>query len=53
MKHAATVAGKASNTADDVHALREHLDKVNRRSPIEVVLEGLTRRRGAPRRREH
>ena len=53
LKHVATAAGKAQNTADDIHALREHLDKVNRRSPIEVVLEGLTHRRGAPRRREH
>ena len=39
--------GKASKTADDVHAIREQLEQVNRRSPVEVLLDGLTHRRGA------
>lgn len=37
-------------TADDVHEIREQLDRVNRQSPLEVVLDGLTHRRGAHRR---
>ncbi len=33
--------------ADDVRALRKQLEQANRRSPIEVLLDGLTHRRGA------
>ena len=40
----AALAGKASNTADDIRAIREQLENANRRSPIEVVLDGLTHR---------
>jgi hypothetical protein len=40
----AKAAGRASNTADDIRAIREQLDNANRRSPIEVVLDGLTHR---------
>ena len=41
------MAGKASNTgADDIRAIREQLENANRRSPIEVVLDGLTHRPG-------
>ena len=29
------MAGKASNTADDIRAIREQLENANRRSPIE------------------
>jgi hypothetical protein len=36
-----------SATSDDVHEIREQLDRVNRQSPLEVVLDGLTHRRGA------
>ena len=43
-RRAATMAGKASNTADDIRAIREQLENANRRSPIEVVLDGLTHR---------
>ena len=43
-RHLAAMAGKASNTADDIHAIREQLENANRRSPIEVVLDGLTHR---------
>ena len=41
---------KASTTADDIHKIREHLEQDNRRSPIEVVLDGLTHRGSTHRR---
>jgi hypothetical protein len=34
---------------DETREIREQLDKLNRRSPIEVVLDGLTHRRGVHR----
>jgi len=34
-------------TKDDVRQLREQLEQANRRSPIEVLLDALTHRRGA------
>jgi hypothetical protein len=37
-------------TTDDVHEIRDQLDKANRQSPLEVVLDGLTHRRGAHKR---
>jgi hypothetical protein len=37
-------------TTDDVRQIREQLDKANRQSPLEVVLDGLTHRRGAHKR---
>jgi hypothetical protein len=42
-----SATNKASATTDDIHQIREQLDKANRRSPLEVVLDGLTHRRGA------
>lgn len=45
-----SVAGKASDTTDDVRQVREQLDRLNRQSPVEVLLSGLTHRRGAHRR---
>ena len=45
-KRLAAAAVKASSTADDIHALREHVETLNRRSPIEVLLDALTHRRG-------
>jgi hypothetical protein len=45
-KRLAATAVKASSTADDIHALREHVETLNRRSPIEVLLDALTHRRG-------
>ena len=45
----AQVAGQLSRGADDVHQLREELEQSNRRSPVEVVLDGLTHRRGTHR----
>jgi hypothetical protein len=41
------IANQASNTADDIRAIREQLEQTNRRSPVEVLLDGLTHRRGA------
>ena len=38
---------KASATTDDIHQIREQLEKSNRRSPVEVLLDALTHRRGA------
>ena len=38
---------QASRATDDIHELREQLDRANRQSPIEVLLNGLTHRRGA------
>jgi hypothetical protein len=46
-RRAATVAAKASSTAEDIRAIRQQLEHANRRSPIEIVLDGLTHRRGA------
>ena len=37
-------------TTDDVREIRDQLDRVNRQSPVEVLLDGLTHRRGAHRR---
>jgi hypothetical protein len=42
-----SVTSRMSATSDDVHEIREQLDRVNRQSPLEVVLDGLTHRRGA------
>jgi len=52
-KRLAAAAGKASNTADDIHAIREQLENANRRSPIEVVLDGLTHRPRTGKRERH
>ena len=41
-----------TSAADDVRAVREELEQANRQSPVEVLLSGLTHRRGAHR-REH
>jgi hypothetical protein len=49
-KQFAPVVGKASHTADDIRAIREQLENANRRSPIEVVLDGLTHRPGTGKR---
>ena len=49
-KHLDRATSRVSGTADDVAEIRAQLDQVNRRSPLEVVLDGLTHRRGAHRR---
>ena len=50
-KGVAAAVIKASHTADDIHAIRQQLEQANKRSPIEVVLDGLTHRPGTRRRR--
>jgi hypothetical protein len=45
-----SATNKASATTDDIHQIREQLDKTNRQSPLEVVIDGLTHRRGAHKR---
>ena len=47
VRRAAAAAERASTASDDVHAVRDQLEALNKRSPIEVVLDGLTHRRGA------
>jgi hypothetical protein len=41
---------QVSSTTDDVHQIREQLERTNKQSPIEVLLDGLTHRRGAHKR---
>jgi hypothetical protein len=43
-------AKELSSTSDDIGMLREELERSNRQSPVEVLLNGLTHRRGAHRR---
>jgi hypothetical protein len=45
-----TATNQVSTTKDEVRQVREQLDKANRQSPLEVVLDGLTHRRGAHKR---
>jgi hypothetical protein len=45
-----SATNQVSSTTDDIRQIREELDKANRRSPLEVVLDGLTHRRGAHKR---
>jgi hypothetical protein len=46
-KQLSSATGRASDTTDDIRQIREQLEMANRRSPLEVVLDGLTHRRGA------
>jgi hypothetical protein len=41
---------KVSSTGDDIREVRDQLDRLNRRSPVEALLDGLTHRRGAHKR---
>jgi hypothetical protein len=45
-----SATNQVSATTDEVRQVREQLDKANRQSPLEVVLDGLTHRRGAHKR---
>ena len=51
LRDVARELGSATNqvtaTADDVREVREQLDRANRQSPVEVLLDALTHRRGA------
>jgi hypothetical protein len=49
-KRLAKTVARASATADDIHAIREQLDQANNRSPIEILLDGLTHRPGTGKR---
>jgi hypothetical protein len=40
---------RLTSATDDVKELRTQLEQANRRSPVEVLLDGLTHRRGAHR----
>ena len=44
---AAHTLARAADTGDEVKQVREQLARANRRSPVEVLLDGLTHRRGA------
>jgi len=44
-----SATGRVAGTGEELRQVREQLDQVNRRSPLEVVLDGLTHRRGAHR----
>jgi hypothetical protein len=49
-RRVAAVASRASKTVDDIHEARVQLESLNRRSPVEALLDGLTHRRGAHKR---
>jgi hypothetical protein len=42
-----SATNQVSATADDVREVKEQLDRANRQSPVEVLLDALTHRRGA------
>jgi hypothetical protein len=44
-----SATGRVTGSREELRQVREQLDQVNRRSPLEVVLDGLTHRRGAHR----
>ena len=44
-----SATGQVAGTGEELRKVREQLEQVNRRSPLEVVLDGLTHRRGAHR----
>jgi hypothetical protein len=46
-RHLDSTTDQLSGAANDVHEIRAQLDQANHQSPIEVVLDALTHRRGA------
>jgi len=44
-----SATGQVAGTGEELRQVREQLEQVNRRSPLEVLLDGLTHRRGAHR----
>lgn len=48
-KHAGRATTRVSAATDEMRRTREQIEQLNRRSPIEVLLDGLTHRRGAHR----
>lgn len=49
-RHLSSATDPVLSATEDVREIREQLEKVNRKSPLEVVLDGLTHRRGAHKR---
>ena len=49
-KELGSATKQVSETTDDIRQVREELEKANRQSPVEVLLDALTHRRGAHRR---
>jgi hypothetical protein len=51
LRRTAETLGKAarhlSSTTEDIRQVRDELEQANRQSPVEVLLNGLTHRRGA------
>lgn len=45
-KELGSVTTQLSDTRDEARQIRQHLEMANKRSPVEVVLDGLTHRRG-------
>ncbi|HYI80487.1 MAG TPA: hypothetical protein VEW67_06475 [Thermoleophilaceae bacterium] len=48
-KHFDAATRRVAGASEDVHEIRAQLDRANRQSPLEVLLDGLTHRRGAHR----
>jgi hypothetical protein len=48
-KGLSSLTSELSDTRDEARQVRHHLEQANKRSPIEVVLDGLTHRRGGHR----
>jgi hypothetical protein len=48
-KRLADAGRHVSRTAEEIHEIRRHLEQANRQSPVEVLLNGLTHRRGVSR----
>lgn len=48
-RHLSSATDRMAATGADVRRLREEVERLNRRSPLEVLLDGLTHRRGAHR----
>ena len=46
-KELGSLTSEVASTKDDARELRQLLNQANRRSPVEVLLDGLTHRRGA------
>ena len=46
-KELGSLTSEVASTGDDARELRQLLKQANRRSPVEVLLDGLTHRRGA------
>lgn len=49
-RHLDSASSQVAGATSDVRELNDQLDRLNRRSPLEVVLDGLTHRRGAHKR---